>query len=158
MIMQRLKTLQTLFLILAILSFNCSAEVVNEKWIGYYSFPSSDIEFPLHISIQIRGTQVSGTAMDGNMEEATVSGTVVSNVYDLLLHPIKHGENKNQDVRYKGKRSGDEIAGEWIHIVGPRGPWISRLTDLNAEEAIKVKQEPCKRAHLAKSNECDNDA
>ena len=156
--MERIKTHQALFLTLAILSFNCSAEIVNEKWIGHYSFPNSDIEFPLHISIQIRGSQVSGTAIDGNMEEATVSGTVVSNEYDLLLHPIKHGDSKNQDVRYKGKRSGDEIAGEWIHVVGPRGPWISGLTDLNAKEAIKVKQEPCKNAHLAKGNECDNDA
>ena len=156
--MDRRQANLTLFLLLGILSFSCLAEDVNENWIGHYSFPGSDIGFPLYISIQISGTQVSGTAVDGNKELATVSGTAANNSYDLLLHPLKHGDNKDQDVRYKGKRSGNEIAGEWVHVVGPRGPWTSKLTDLNAEEAIEVLQGQCKGAQLVENNECDNDA
>ena len=75
-----------------------------------------------------------------------------------MLHLLKYRDDMDQDVRYKGKRSGDEITGEWIHVVRPRCPWISKLTDLNAEEAIDELQGQCKSGQLAKINECDNGA
>ncbi len=87
---------------LIIFAGGCSRAPVNEKWIGPYSFPGSEIEFSLHVSIQIKGKQVTGLAVDGNMEEAPISGSIGKGMYDLLLHPSKPGESKNQDVYYRG--------------------------------------------------------
>ena len=137
---------------------SCSRATINEKWIGHYSFPGSEIEFPLHVSIQINGAQVTGIALDGNMEEAIISGTFENGMYDLLLHPSKHDESKDQDVHYREIRSGDEIVGEWEHVAGAKGPWISKLTDLDAAEAIKMLNKPCEPSHAANSSGCANGA
>jgi hypothetical protein len=149
--------LLTIFFLVIFIT-GCSKTTVNEKWIGHYSFPGNEIEFPLHVNIQVNGTRVTGIAIDGNMEEATISGSVEDGMYDLLLHPVKHGESKSQDVYYRGRRSGDEIVGEWEHVVGAKGPWVSKLTDLDAEEAIKILTGPCEPDNAANSNSCANDA
>lgn len=136
----------------------CSRAPVNEKWIGHYSFPGSEIEFPLHVSIQLKAKQVTGLAVDGNMEKASISWSIETGMHDLLLHPSKPGESKNQDVYYRGKRSGDEIAGEWEHVAEAKGPWSSKNTDLDAAQAIKMLSKPCEPSQTAISSGCANDA
>lgn len=141
-----------------ILVLSCSTETVNENWIGHYSFPGHEIDFPLHMSIQIKGKEVSGLAIDGNMEEATISGTIENGSYELLLHPVKHGDSKEQDVHYRGKRTGNEIVGEWEHVVGAKGAWVSKLTSLQAEEALKGFDASCKTEQADNKKGCKNDA
>lgn len=137
---RRLKVVvRGLCLPIIILIFGCSKEIVSEKWIGYYLYPGSDIQFPLYLDIQIQDGTVQGIAFDGSMEKAAITGTVENGSYVLLLHPVKHGEQKNQDVYYRGKRSGDTITivGEWEHIVGVTGAWASNRTELGPTEAIE---------------------
>jgi len=140
------------------LLLGCSEETISEKWIGHYSYPGSDVKFPLHVDIQIQGRKVKGVAFDGNMEEASVSGSVENGSYSLLLHPLKHGENKSQDVYYRGKRSGNTIVGEWEHVVGAKGAWVSSLTVLGPTEAIKPHKFPCETIQVSNLDECGNGA
>ena len=149
-----------LLLICVAVSGGCTKEPVNEKWIGYYSFPSHSEKFPLYVEIIIKGESINGTAIDGNNEKATVTGTLKNGYYSLLLHPEKHGKNKSQDVWYKGNRKGNNIIGEWEHVVGAGGPWNAAITTLDPVEAIKPYIKPCKEVENtnieSESNNCEN--
>lgn len=136
----------------------CADEVISEKWIGHYMYTGSDIKFPLHIEITIKGKEAHGVAFDGSMEKATVSGTVANGMYVLLLHPVKHGNSTNQDVYYKGKRVGNTINGKWEHVVGVSGPWTSSITNLGPEEAIEKYKLPCEVANIDANKGCGNGA
>jgi hypothetical protein len=112
-------------------------EAFSEKWIGHYMYPGHDDKFPIYLDIRIQGVEVEGESFDGNMERATVTGSVENGFYNLLLHPVKHGDKTNQDVYYRGKRTGDSINGEWEHVVGVTGPWVSTITALGPEKALE---------------------
>ncbi|MEW8291521.1 MAG: hypothetical protein AB2672_13415 [Candidatus Thiodiazotropha endolucinida] len=137
---------------------SCSNEVKNEKWIGYYKFEGNEIQFPLHLDIQIQDEKVKGLAFDGSMEKATVAGTVKDGFYELLLHPVKHGEKTNQDVHYRGKRTGDAIVGEWEHVVGVKGPWVSNITNNGPREAMEPYRIPCEDVKVSSREGCGNGA
>jgi hypothetical protein len=135
-----------IYLVASAFLLGCTNGPLSEKWLGHYSFPNNDVEFPLYLSIHIEGARVSGMALDGSMEQAVITGSVREGRYELLLHPLKHGNDKSQDVHYRGKRTGDRIVGEWEHVAGVRGPWSSEITDLDAEEAIRLIRPPCKES------------
>ena len=140
----------------------CTQEPISEKWIGYYSFPSHTVKFPLYIDIVIYSEAVNGTAIDGSNDKAIVTGTLKDGYYSLLLHPEKYGKNTDQDVWYKGSRSDNNIVGKWVHVAGPSGPWNATLTTLGPVEAIKPYIKPCKKAETKgnhiESNNCENAA
>lgn len=148
-------TMMLLITMCVLTTSGCTKDPVKEKWIGHYSFPSHPEKFPLYVDIVINGEAVRGKAIDGNREIATVTGTLKNGYYELLLHPMKHGENKKQDVWYKGNRNGNHIIGEWEHVVGAGGPWNATLTTLGVNEAIKPYIKPCKKVE-DKSNNCEN--
>ena len=152
------KVIWALCLLTLTLLFGCSKEVTSEKWIGHYMFTGKDIQFPLHIDIQIQDGKVRGVAFDGSMEKATVTGAMENGSYELLLHPVKHGENTTQDVYYRGKRTGDSIVGEWEHVVGVTGPWVSKITDFEPAEAIEQYRIPCEDIKVSGKEDCGNDA
>ena len=110
--------------------------------------------------IKVEGARVSGRAFDGSMEEAAVSGTVTAERYELLLHPLKHGTSSEQDVHYRARRAEDALAGEWEHVVGAKGPWTATITDLAANEALKLHAPPCKPTTVTHKPtiDCDKDA
>ena len=154
---------KTFFLVVCVaVMVGCSKEPISERWIGYYSFQSHPVKFPLYVDIVIEGESVHGTAIDGSNEKAAVTGTVIDGYYSLLLHPEKHGNNKGQDVWYKGSRNDNNIVGEWVHVVGPSGPWSATLTTLGPVEAIKPYIKPCKKAETkgnhSESDNCENAA
>lgn len=138
----------------------CQEAPRSEKWIGTYSFPNNSPKFPLYLDIKIEGTRVSGRAFDGSMEEATVSGTVDGERYELLLHPLKHGTSAAQDVYYRGRRTKDSIEGSWEHVVGAKGPWTATVTRLAAKEALELHAPPCEPATIAQKPKvgCGKDA
>lgn len=125
------------------MTVGCQETPRSERWIGTYSFPNDSTKFPLYLEITVDGARVSGRAFDGSMEEATVSGTVNGEKYELLLHPLKHGTSSAQDIHYRARRAKDSLVGEWEHVVGVKGPWAATSTDLAAKEALKLHAPPC---------------
>jgi len=139
----------------------CEEAPKSERWIGTYLYPNSSIEFPLYLELTIRGGQVSGRAFDGNMEEATIAGTLSDIHYALLLHPLNQGSSSSQDIHYRGKRSENTIEGEWEHVVGMKGRWRATTTELGAAEALRLYAPPCEPAQTAqkaKRAACDKGA
>ena len=142
-----MKSFQTIALIsllaIAIQDLAGAIDVKEEKWIGYYLFPGHNVKLPLYLELKIKGNNVSGSAVDGSDEVASVVGTIENGNYELLLHPLKHGSSKEQDVWYRGNRRNNLIEGKWVHVVGASGPWYSELTELNAEEALRPYKTTC---------------
>ena len=124
----------------------CVEEPKSERWISVYSYPNDSTKFPLYLEITVKGGHVLGRALDGNMNEGTISGSVDGSSYSLLLHPLKQGSSSDQDIRYKGDRSKDSIVGEWTHVVGVKGPWTAMSTELGPKEALAPYKLPCKRS------------
>ena len=132
-----------------LLLVGCDNPQISERWIGFYSFPNDDKKFPLYMDLKIEDGIVTGNALDGNMEEATVGGTVEGESYSLHLHPVKYGSNTNQDVYYRGVRSNDSIVGEWQHVVGVKGSWNANMTGLAPKEAMKPYEVACAEGKVA---------
>ena len=124
----------------------CEEATKSERWIGTYLYPNHTMEFPLYMEITITGGRVSGRAFDSTMDEATISGSVEGAAYSLLLHPLKHGASKEQDVHFRGTRSNGSITGEWEHVVGVKGKWTASKTDLAPMEALNLYALPCDEA------------
>lgn len=122
----------------------------REKWIGHYEAPGVDVEFPVFMELAISAGVVSGRSADST-EVATVKGTVDGDKYELLLHPLDEGESTDQDIYFRGTRTGDIITGEWEHVVGVGGPWTARITELDEREALQLYQSPCEDEKVAES-------
>jgi len=127
----------------------CVEEPKSERWISVYSYPNDSTKFPLYLEITVKGGHVLGRALDGNMNEGTISGSVDGSSYSLLLHPLKQGSSSDQDIRYKGDRSKDSIVGEWTHVVGVKGPWTAMSTELGPKEALAPYKLPCEGSSTA---------
>ena len=138
--MRALLTVQVLSVILMI---GCSPTETEEKWLGYYQLPEADEKFPIYLQLKIVGTVVEGNALDGNMEAAPITGSVVNGTYDLNLHPVKEGRDTRQDINYRAKRNGPSLAGEWEHSIGMKGPWAAKITDVTEPEVKPLLQLPC---------------
>ena len=132
------------------LVMGCEETPKTQRWIGAYMYPGYSEKFPIYLDITITGGRVSGRSFDGNMEEATVSGSVEGAAYSLLLHPLKQGASTEQDVHFRGMRSNDSIVGEWEHVVGAKGKWTASLTDLAPNEALRLYIPPCEQASRKK--------
>lgn len=142
------------------MTLGCQEAPRSERWIGTYSYPNNPMKFPLYLDIKIEGARVSGRAFDSSMEEASVSGTVDGERYELLLHPLKHGTSSGQDIHYRARRAKDSLTGEWEHVVGVKGPWIATVTDLAAKEALELNAPPCNPTAIAQKPKvyCGKDA
>jgi hypothetical protein len=121
----------------------CAEEPKSERWISVYSYPNDSTKFPLYLEITVKDGHVLGRALDGNMNEGIITGSTDGSSYSLLLHPLKQGSSSDQDIRYKGDRSKDSIVGEWIHVVGVKGPWTATSTKLGPKEALAPYKLPC---------------
>jgi len=121
----------------------CQEAPRSEKWIGTYSYANDSTELPLYLDIKIEEARISGRAFDSSMEEATVSGTVNGERYELLLHPLKHGTSSEQDIHYRARRANDSLAGEWEHVAGVKGPWTATITDRAARPALELHTPLC---------------
>jgi hypothetical protein len=145
-----------LLISVGLLLSSCEKAPSTELWIGTYTFPTDSPDFPLYMELTIQGGVVSGLAFDGTLEDASVIGTIEENYYSLLLHPVKHGSNRDQDVTYRGQRSGDMIVGEWVHVVGASGPWKAQLTNKSLHEAMEFHRPPCSRASKNDEEVCEH--
>lgn len=110
------------------------------------------------MTLIIQDDVVTGQAIDGNMEKATISGSIEAGFYSLLLHPLKHGSKTNQDVTYQGQRLGNTIEGEWVHVVGAKGPWKANITTKSVRETIQPNSLPCKQVNQNENLACEPDA
>ena len=132
-----------LFISLGLLLTSCKNEITTEVWVGTYAFPKDSADFPLYMQLNVHRGVVSGRAFDGSLEEASIDGTIKQGYYSLILHPLKHGSNQEQDVTYRGQRSGNTINGEWVHTVGVSGPWKALITHMSLNEAMEDSRPPC---------------
>ena len=130
----------------------CAEPTRPEKWVGTYSYSKDSPNFPIYLDITVQGKHVSGRAFDGNMEEASISGTLEGPSYSFLLHPLKQGSSSSQDIQFRGTRSDSSVTGEWEHVVGAKGAWSVKATDLPPSDAIKQHQMPCKPSESASRN------
>lgn len=145
-----------LFISLGVLLASCKKELDTEIWVGTYAFPTDSPDFPLYMELNVQRGVVSGRAFDGSLEEALINGTIKQDYYSLLLHPLKHGSNRGQDVTYRGQRSGDTINGEWIHTVGGSGPWQARITHMSLSEAMEASRTSCVQMSQVEEASCDS--
>lgn len=128
------------------LSANVCAETINEKWVIEYSFTSGK-EFPqAYIDININDGKIVGTANDLENDSASVSGSVSGMTYNFIIHPLRHGDSKGQDIEFVGIKNGSKISGQWAHAVGVKGVWSAYKTSKNAEKALKKYKKPCDKA------------
>lgn len=152
----------TAFCVALLLFSGCDNPKIDEKWIGFYTYPNDETKFAFYMDLTIEDGVVTGRAWDGNMEEAIIGGTIDGGSYSLTLHPEKQGKSKSQDLYYRGIRVKDSIVGEWEHVVGVIGSWNATVTDLAPADALKLYQLPCPKQNLASGNstksECGKDA
>ena len=133
----------------ALLLFGCESKVestvtqrflpVNEKWIGYWQYPSQERKYPIYFELKITDRGVSGKTLEKNGDITKIKGAREGNEYVLTAHPIQQGDSKEEDVVFRGQRSGDTMTGTWTHFVGAEGPWRVEVTNLEAEPALSLE-------------------
>lgn len=130
----------------------CAEPTRPEKLVGTYSYSNGSPNFPIYFDITVQGKRVSGRAFDGNMEESSISGTLEGASYSFVLHPLKQGSSPSQDIWFRGTRSDTSVTGGWEHVVGAKGAWSVKATNLPPSDAIKQYQIPCKPSESASRN------